>query len=71
MKKNKALHLQKEQAISLEDIIRTQNLEEVIRNQKEYMRRAVHCLEYFEERHQTERIKFWANQCAEDLRRLS
>jgi hypothetical protein len=71
VKKNKALHAQKEEAINLEDIVRAQKLEEVIQNQKEYMRRAIHCLEYFEERHQTERIKFWANQCAEDLRRLS
>ena len=68
MRRNKSIT--KEQADFSKEIVMAQNLEEARRHQREYISRAVHCLEYFEERHQTQKIRFWANQCAEDLRRL-
>ena len=57
------------------DPIPDQQIQEIIRLgkivslQREYMARAIHCLEYFEQQNQSSKIRFWLNQCAEDLRR--
>ena len=57
------------------DPIPDQQIQEIIRlgkivsSQREYMARAIHCLEYFEQQNQSSKIRFWLNQCAEDLRR--
>ena len=44
-------------------------IQRTIASQREYMARTIHCLEYFEQQNQNSKIRFWLNQCIEDLKR--
>ena len=45
-----------------------EELKNTLKDQQEYIMRAMHCLQYFENITNV-RVKFWANQCVEDLKR--
>ena len=60
-KNTKIQNLEKDQLI--------EELKHTLKDQQEYIMRAIHCLQYFEEQYRNAKVRFWANQCVEDLKR--
>jgi hypothetical protein len=59
--KTKIENLEKDQLI--------EELKNTLKDQQEFIMRAMHCLQYFEEQYGNAKVRFWANQCVEDLKR--